>query len=73
MIDEALMAQVVKLSPADRLDLISAVWATLNHQKIAVTDAEKALLDERIADADANPDDESPWPEAKERLTRLLR
>ena len=73
MIDESLMARVIRLSAADRLELIGAVWDTLPHAELPVTDAEKALLDARLADMDSNPDDESPWSEVKTRLERLLR
>ena len=71
MIDESLLAKVSSLSPADRLELIGKVWDTLSPADIPVTDAERALLDARIADMDENPDDQSPWSEVKARLERL--
>jgi len=40
---------------------------------LPVTDAERALLDARLADMEAHPDDQSPWPEVKARLERLTR
>jgi putative addiction module component (TIGR02574 family) len=73
MIDQALKAKVVSLSQADRLELIGALWDSLSHHELPVTELEKALLDARIADAEAHPEDESPWPEAKARLERRLR
>ena len=73
IIDESLMAKVISLSPADRLELIGAVWDTLPHNDLPVTDAEKTLLDVRLADAEENPNDESPWSEVKVRLERLFR
>jgi putative addiction module component (TIGR02574 family) len=73
MIDEALIARVTSLSPADRLELIGAVWDSLSPDSLAVTDAERALIDARLADMESNPDDQSPWPEVKARLERLLR
>ena len=36
-----------------------------------MTDAERALLDARLADMERNPDDQSPWPEVKARLERF--
>lgn len=72
MIDQSLLAKVVSLSPADRLELIGTVWDTLPHNDLPVTDSEKALLDARLADMERNPDDQSPWPEVKARLVRLL-
>ena len=73
MIDESLIAKITSLSPADRIELIGAVWDSLSPNDLSVTDAERALLDARIADMEANPNDQSPWPEVKERLARLLR
>ncbi len=68
MIDQSLIAKVVSLSPAERLELIGAVWDSLSPEDIPVTDAEKAMLDARIADMELNPDDQSPWPDVKIRL-----
>lgn len=73
MIDESLLTKVTSLSPADRLELIGAVWDTLSPDDVPVTDAERAMLDARLADMESNPDDQSPWPEVKARLERLLR
>ena len=68
MIDESLLAKVASLSPADRLELIGAVWDTLSPDDLPVTDAERALLDARLADIESNLDDQSLWPEVKARL-----
>ena len=73
MIDEPLLTKVASLSPADRLELIGAVWDTLSPDDLPVTDAERALLDARLADLERNPEDQSPWSEVKARLERLLR
>jgi putative addiction module component (TIGR02574 family) len=71
MIDESLLARVSSLSPADRLELIGVVWDTLSSGELPVSDAERALLDARLADMERNPDDQSSWPEVKARLERL--
>ena len=73
MIDESLLAKVSGLSPAVRLELIDKVWDTLSPEDVPVTDGERALLDARMADMEAHPDDQSPWPEAKASLERLTR
>jgi len=67
MIDESLLAKVSSLSPANRLELIGVVWDTLSPNDLVVTDAERALLDARLADINAHPDDQSPWPEVRAR------
>lgn len=69
MIDESLLATVSSLSPADRLELISVVWDSLSPDDLAVTDAERALLDARLADMEAHPDDQSLWPEVGAALS----
>lgn len=73
MIDQSLIAKVVSLSPEERLEFIGAVWDSLSPDDLPVTDAEKAMLDARISDMERNPDDQSPWPDVKTRLERLLR
>lgn len=73
MIDESLIAKAVSLSPADRLELIGVVWDSLSAGDLPVSEAERATLDARIADMEGNPDNQSPWPEVKNRLERLLR
>jgi len=72
MIDESLISKVVSLSPEDRLQLIGVVWDTLAPEDLPVTDAERALLDARLAEMESEPNDQSSWPEAKARLERLL-
>ena len=71
MLDKALLAKVTNLSLADRLELIGKVWDTLSLGDLPVTDAERKLLDERLADMEAHPADQSLWPEVKARLERL--
>ena len=71
MIDDTPLARVSSLSPADRLELIGVVWDTLTPDGLPVTEAERALLDARLADMECNPDDQSTWPEVKARLERL--
>jgi len=73
MIDQSLIAKAVSLSPAERLELIGRVWDSLSSEDIPVTEAEKALLDARLADMERNPDDQSSWPDVKNRLQQLLR
>lgn len=70
MIDPTLIAKVNELSQAERLELIGVVWDSLSHGDLPVTDAEREMLDARLADADANPDAESPLSEVVSRLER---
>lgn len=71
MIDETLLTKVTKLSPADRLELIGTICDTLSPDDLPVTNAERKLLDARLADLEAHPDDQSLWPEVKAGLEGL--
>jgi len=72
MIDANLISKVKELTPAERLEFIEAVWETMGTEDVPVTAAEQSLLDARIADAETNPGNESPWSEVRERLKRQL-
>jgi putative addiction module component (TIGR02574 family) len=73
MIEQALLSKVKSLSAAERLELIGAVWETLDIADVPVSDAERAILDARIEDEAANPQDVSPWPQVEARLRQRLR
>lgn len=45
------------LSQQERLELIEALWASLDAQDVALTGAQIRELDSRVALMDANPDD----------------
>ena len=68
-----LLAEALKLSLSERLQLIEALWDTLSEEDIPLTAEERALLDARLADLEANPDDQSPWSEVKARLEQRRR
>lgn len=68
-----LLEEALKLSPRDRLQLIGDLWDTLSEGEIPVTVEERALLDSRLADLEANPEDQSPWPKVKARLEQRRR
>jgi putative addiction module component (TIGR02574 family) len=72
MVDTALISRVKTLSPAERLELIGAVWETLSAADVPVTAEQKVLLDARLADLDSSPEDQSPWSEVEARLRRQL-
>jgi putative addiction module component (TIGR02574 family) len=68
-----LLAAALKLSPTDRLELIEALWDTLSDEDLPVTPEDRALLDERLADVERNPDAQSPWDQVKARLEQRRR
>lgn len=72
MVDEALLTQAKRMTPADRLELIGELWQTLDHDNFAVTAAERDMLDERVADLSANPDAGRPWGDVEAGLRNRL-
>lgn len=71
-----LLDQARKLSVEERVELVEAIWDTIAEQgaQLPITAAQKAQLDRRLADHEANPDDVIPWTEIKtEAIARLRR
>jgi putative addiction module component (TIGR02574 family) len=68
-----LIAEACNLPIEDRLELLDALWDTLSTEDLPVTPEEKAILDARMADIEANPADQSPWSEVKARLEQRRR
>lgn len=67
----ALLDEALKLTPSERLELIDVLWDTLElvpTEEPRVSDYTRAILDERLADLEANPGDESSWSDVKRRL-----
>jgi putative addiction module component (TIGR02574 family) len=64
----------MRLTPEDRGHLIDRLVDTLSEpiEPPALTDAMKRELDRRIADMEANPDDEIPWEVVDAELAEEL-
>ena len=59
-----------RLTPAERLDLIAAIWDSIPNtpEDLNVPEWHRQELERRIAAADANPEAGIPWEEVKARL-----
>jgi putative addiction module component (TIGR02574 family) len=71
-----LLEQARRLSVEDQLALVEALWDGLAEQEVVPlpTGAQKAELDRRIAEHEANPGDVVSWSEVKaEALARTGR
>lgn len=62
-----LLSQARQLSIQDQLELVEALWDGIAKRNAAPgpTDPQKAELDKRLADHEANPDDVVSWGEVK--------
>jgi len=55
MVDSVLLERVSRLNDSERLELIGALWDRLEHNHLPVTKDEAAMLDERLARYQADP------------------
>lgn len=56
-----LLDEAKRLSPADRLELIDALWQSLAPEDLPVTAGERRILDDRLRDLEEHPDAERSW------------
>jgi putative addiction module component (TIGR02574 family) len=66
-----------RLTIAERLQLVEDIWdsiaADADEESLPLSDEEKAMLDERLADMEANPGDGAPWSEVRARIINRLK
>ncbi len=63
-----------ELSIEERILLIEEIWDSIDEDQAGapLTEAQRALLEERLADYQANPADVFSWEEVKERLAARI-
>jgi putative addiction module component (TIGR02574 family) len=56
---DADVAEILKLPPEQRMRLVEIIWASLAAEPSSVPlgDAHRAVIDERVAEHERNPDD----------------
>jgi putative addiction module component (TIGR02574 family) len=66
--------EVMSLPIEERLELAEAIWQRLEQEPAqpVLPAWQQELLDERIAEDDADPDAGSPWEEVKRRILSTL-
>ena len=67
--------EVLRLPVAERLRLVEAIWESITAEPagMPLTDAQRAELDRRLAEHEANPDDVVSWEEVKASITERLK
>jgi putative addiction module component (TIGR02574 family) len=63
-----LLQQINTLSPAEKAELLDAVWESLEVDALSLTDEQRSELDHRIARHEKNPSDVVTWEKVKSRL-----
>jgi putative addiction module component (TIGR02574 family) len=61
-------ANLLNLSPSERLLLVQDLWDSLNVGDIPLTERQKEELDRRGAKYQANPSSGSSWEDVKQRI-----
>jgi putative addiction module component (TIGR02574 family) len=64
-----------RLSVEERLALVEDLWDSIAGESAAtsLTDVQRAELDRRLADHEANPNDVVPWDDVKASITTRLK
>lgn len=57
-----------RLNVEQRLSLIEEIWESLDEGSVPLTDAQRAELEARIADHDANPEDVVPLEDVRKSV-----
>lgn len=73
MVDQALLSQAKRLGVAERVELINELWASIDADVLPVSPAEAALIDQRLAEADAEPLVGRLWEEVEASLRSRIR
>lgn len=68
MVDPVLVEQATSLSVDERLELIGVVWDSIDHSTREVSPEVAALIEERAAEARANPAAGRTWDEVRQSL-----
>jgi putative addiction module component (TIGR02574 family) len=63
-----LRQQIESLSPAEKAELLDAVWESLEADSLSLTDAQRAELEHRISRHAQNPSDVIPWEQVRADL-----
>ena len=63
-----LRSQLVNLSAAEKVELLDAVWESLEAEAQSLTETRRAELDSRLARYEKNPSDVIPWEKVRASL-----
>ena len=71
----AILTEIGKLPVEDQIVLVQRVWDAIadSDTPLELTDAQKAEINRRSAELDANPDIAVPWEEVKRSLQERRR
>ena len=72
--NEPLVSTFRKLSSDDKIRLVQEFWDEIAEEvaRMPLTESQRRLLDERLAEEEDKPDDVEPWAKAKDDILREL-
>ncbi|MEZ4281934.1 MAG: addiction module protein [Myxococcota bacterium] len=75
MTPNALREELLKLSTAEKLELVEELWDSIpeDDEALSLTAEQREDLDRRLAESDADPDGGVPWEIARERIRQRPR
>ena len=62
--------EIIRLSPAERLALIAALWDSLDETQVPLTPAQEAELDRRLASLERDGAEGMTWEALRTELER---
>jgi len=71
---EPIIESFRKLPSADQIRLLQQLWDEVAEEvgRQPLTDVQRRLLDQRIEEHEANPEDVEPWEQARDEILREL-
>ena len=64
--------QIENLSTTEKVELLDAVWESLDAHGLSLTETQRTELDSRIARHEQNPADVIPWEQVRAGLFKKL-
>ena len=70
----AIVSRFRELSSDDKIPLVQESWDEIAEEiaRMPLTESQRRLLDERLADEEHNPEDLEPWAKPKDEILREL-
>jgi len=62
--------QIATLSAAEKLELLDALWVSIESEELPLADPQREELDHRIALYEQNPREVIPWEQVKANLLK---
>jgi putative addiction module component (TIGR02574 family) len=71
---DSIVSSFRELSSEDKIRVVQDLWDQIAREiaRKPLTESQRRLLDERLADEENNPDDVEPWTKAKDDILRDL-